>query len=171
MPYNQQMRALDQQPNLAKLAEMLQSTRGAGNQYSVPDWVPLLGGSGVGDMFLGKSPEEIENWSYGNAPMQVPEMSNVPQFKKGRAQSLADTAMLLSGPAESTARNAMAGNVGMIIKPKGGNWLDDNVNRLLKSYSERSSAPVQDWVQNKLGSYIRNEMGTLEDPIRRIADE
>ena len=171
MPYNQQMRALDQQPSLAKLAEMLQSTRSAGNQYSVPDWVPLLGGSGVGDMFLGKSPEEIENWSYGNAPMQVPEMSNVPQFKKGRAQSLADTVMLLSGPAESTARNAAAGNVGMIIKPKGGNWLDNNLKRVLSGYSERTSEPVQDWVQKKLGSYIRNEMGTLEDPIRRIADE
>ena len=171
MPYNQQMRALDQQPNLAKLAEMLQSTRSVGNQYSVPDWVPLLGGSGVGDMFLGKSPEEIENWSYGNAPMQVPEMSRLPQFKKGRAQSLADTAMLLSGPAESTARNAAAGNVGMIIKPKGGNWLDDNLKQVLRHYSERTSEPVQDWVQNKLGNYIRNEMGTLEDPIRRIADE
>ena len=91
MPYNQQMRALDQQPSLAKLAEMLQSTRSAGNQYSVPNWVPLLGGSGVGDMFLGKSPEEIENWSYGNAPMQVPEMSRVPQFKKGRATTLYET--------------------------------------------------------------------------------
>ena len=171
MPYNQQMRALDQQPSLAKLAEMLQSTRSAGNQYSVPNWVPLLGGSGVGDMFLGKSPEEIENWSYGNAPMQVPEMSRLPQFKKGRAQSLADTAMLLSGPAESTARNAAAGNVGMIIKPKGGNWLDNNLKQVLNRYSERTSEPVQDWVQKKLGSYIRNEMGTLEDPIRRIADE
>jgi hypothetical protein len=122
-------------------------------------------------MFLGKSPEEIENWSYGNAPMQVPEMSRLPQFKKGRAQSLADTAMLLSGPAESTARNAAAGNVGMIIKPKGGNWLDDNLKQVLRHYSERTSEPVQDWVQNKLGNYIRNEMGTLEDPIRRIADE
>jgi len=174
MPYNQQMRALDQQPNLAKLAEMLQSTRSAGNQYSVPDWVPLVGGSGVGDMFLGKSPEEIENWSYGNAPMQVPEMSRVPQFKKGRAQSLADTAMLLSGPAESTARNAAAGNVGMIIKPKGGNWLNNagiNINSFLGGHSEDVSIPVQDWAQKKLGSYIRNEMGTLEDPIRRIAEE
>jgi hypothetical protein len=172
MPYNQQMRALDQQPSLAKLAEMLQSTRSAGNQYSVPNWVPLLGGSGVGDMFLGKSPEEIENWSYGNAPMQVPEMSRVPQFKKGRAQSLADTAMLLSGPAESTARNAAAGNVGMIIKPKGGNWVDKgSISRRLKGYSEDMPEHMQDWVDKKLGSYIRNEMGTLEDPIRRIADE
>jgi hypothetical protein len=172
MPYNQQMRALDQQPSLAKLAEMLQSTRSAGNQYSVPNWVPLLGGSGVGDMFLGKSPEEIENWSYGNAPMQVPEMSRVPQFKKGRAQSLADTAMLLSGPAESTARNAAAGNVGMIIKPKGGNWLGvDRRHSPEYGVPKVVDQPVNSWLEQKLASYIKNEMGTLEDPIRRIADE
>lgn len=172
MPYNQQMRALDQQPNLAKLAEMLQSTRSAGNQYSVPDWVPLVGGSGVGDMFLGKSPEEIENWSYGNAPMQVPEMSRVPQFKKGRAQSLADTAMLLSGPAESTARNAAAGNVGMIIKPKGGNWVNDLGNNAYFRELEMDLPEnfPRDWLHKKLASYVKNEMATPEDPIRAIAE-
>jgi hypothetical protein len=152
---------------------MLQSTRSAGNQYSVPDWVPLVGGSGVGDMFLGKSPEEIENWSYGNAPMQVPEMSRVPQFKKGRAQSLADTAMLLSGPAESTARNAAAGNVGMIIKPKGGNWAKDLTD--LASFRELANDLPEnfprDWLHKKLASYVKNEMATPEDPIRAIAEK
>jgi len=195
MPYN---RAIPQQPSLAKLAELLQNAKSSGNQYSVPDWVPLLGGSGAGDMLLGNAPEEIENWSYGDAPMRVPEMSNVPQFKKGRAQSLADTAMLLAGPAESTARNAMAGNVGMIIKPKGGNWLDvygrtpsraayqfeRSVDPELAGYARagmhlmpheyNETVPVMavnDWLQQKLGKYIQNEMGTPEDPVRRIAEE
>jgi hypothetical protein len=195
MPYN---RAIPQQPSLAKLAEFLQNAKSSGNQYSVPNWVPLLGGSGAGDMLLGNAPEEIENWSYGDAPMRVPEMSNVPQFKKGRAQSLADTAMLLAGPAESTARNAMAGNVGMIIKPKGGNWLDvygrtpsraahqfeRSVDPELAGYARagmhlmpheyNETVPVMavnDWLQQKLGKYIQNEMGTPEDPVRRIAEE
>jgi hypothetical protein len=195
MPYN---RAIPQQPSLAKLAELLQDAKSSGNQYSVPNWVPLLGGSGAGDMLLGNAPEEIENWSYGDAPMRVPEMSNVPQFKKGRAQSLADTVMLLAGPAESTARNAMAGNVGMIIKPKGGNWLDAygrspekaasqfgrSVDPELASYARsgmhlmpheyNETVPVMavnDWLQQKLSKYIKNEMGTPEDPIRRIAEE
>ena len=195
---NQQMKAIPQQPNLARLAELLQNAKSSGNQYSVPDWVPLLGGSGAGDMLLGNAPEEIENWSYGDAPMRVPEMSNVPQFKKGRAQSLADTAMLLSGPAESTARNAMAGNVGMIIKPKGGNWLDAygktpsraaykferSVDPELAGYARagmhlmpheyNETVPVMavnDWLQQKLAKYIKNEMGTPEDPVRRIAEE
>ena len=198
MPYN---RAIPQQPNLARLAELLQDAKSSGNQYSVPNWVPLLGGSGAGDMLLGNAPEEIENWSYGDMPMRVPEMSNVPQFKKGRAQSLADTAMLLAGPAESTARNAMAGNVGMIIKPKGGNWLDTldtyagspekaasqfsrSVDPELAGYARagmhlmpheyNETVPkmaVNDWLKQKLGKYIQNEMGTPEDPIRRIAEE
>ena len=195
MPYN---RAIPQQPNLARLAELLQDAKSSGNQYSVPNWVPLLGGSGAGDMLLGNAPEEIENWSYGDMPMRVPEMSNVPQFKKGRAQSLADTAMLLAGPAESTARNAMAGNVGMIIKPKGGNWLDTygrspekaasqfsrSVDPELESYARsgmhlmpheyNETVPkmaVNDWLKQKLGKYIQNEMATPEDPIRRIAEE
>jgi hypothetical protein len=195
MPYN---RAIPQQPNLARLAELLQDAKSSGNQYSVPNWVPLLGGSGAGDMLLGNAPEEIENWSYGDMPMRVPEMSNVPQFKQGRAQSLADTAMLLAGPAESTARNAMAGNVGMIIKPKGGNWLDAFGRSPEKSASQftRSVDPelagyaragmhlmpheynetvpvmaVNDWLQQKLAKYIQNEMGTPEDPVRRIAEE
>jgi hypothetical protein len=195
MPYN---RAIPQQPSLAKLAELLQNAKSSGNQYSVPDWVPLLGGSGAGDMLLGNAPEEIENWSYGDAPMRVPEMSNVPQFKKGRAQSLADTAMLLAGPAENTARNAMAGNVGMIIKPKGGNWLnaygktpsraaykfERSVDPELAGYARagmhlmpheyNETVPVMavnDWLQQKLAKYIQNEMGTPEDPVRRIAEE
>jgi hypothetical protein len=197
MPYN---RAIPQQPSLAKLAELLQNAKSSGNQYSVPDWVPLLGGSGAGDMLLGNAPEEIENWSYGDMPMRVPEMSNVPQFKKGRAQSLADTAMLLAGPAESTARNAMAGNVGMIIKPKGGNFVkgasyyrtpedaamvySQYVDPELAGYARAGmhlmpheyaetvpKMAVNDWLQQKLAKYIKNEMGTPEDPVRRIAEE
>jgi hypothetical protein len=115
-------------------------------------------------------------------PMRVPEMSNVPQFKQGRAQSLADTAMLLAGPAESTARNAMAGNVGMIIKPKGGNFVkgtryyitpEDAAMRYAQPTDPRFPhfETVNDWLQQKLSKYIKNEMGTPEDPVRRIAEE
>jgi len=46
-------------------------------------------------LLMGQSPEEVENWSFGNYPLRVPEMTNVPQFKKGRAQSLLDTAAVL----------------------------------------------------------------------------
>lgn len=74
--------------------------------------MPLAGGVGAGDLLMGKTPEEIENWSYGNAPMQIPEMSNVPQFKRGRAQSLADALTTLAPGVKATEDLP----VGMAIK-------------------------------------------------------
>lgn len=105
-------KAQDQNENLGRLAEMLGSARDIGNQYKVPSWVPLAGGTGAGDLLMGRTPEEIENWSYGNAPMQIPEMSNVPQFKRGRAQSLADALTTLAPGVKATEDLP----VGMAIK-------------------------------------------------------
>jgi len=63
---------------------------------------------------------------------------------------------------------------GGIIKPKGGNWLDGYGRSPEKSASEfirhDDSAEMRDWLQQKLGKYIQNEMGTPEDPVRRIAE-
>jgi len=95
-------KAQEQNENLGRLAELLGSARDIGNEYKVPSWVPLAGGTGAGDLLMGKTPEEIENWSYGNAPMQIPEMSNVPQFKRGRAQSLADALTTLAPGVKAT---------------------------------------------------------------------
>ena len=88
--------------------------------------------------------------------------------------------------------------IGGIIKPKGGNWLDAygrtpekaasqfsrSVDPELESYARagmhlmpheyNETVPkmaVNDWLKQKLGKYIQNEMGTPEDPIRRIAEE
>jgi hypothetical protein len=88
--------------------------------------------------------------------------------------------------------------IGGIIKPKGGNWLDTfgrtpekaanqftrSVDPELAGYARagmhlmpheyNETVPVMavnDWLQQKLGKYIKNEMGTPEDPIRRIAEE
>jgi hypothetical protein len=52
---------------------------------------------GVGDLLLGRAPEEMQEWSYGNAPMRVVgggTGSLIPQLKTGRAEGLADTAFL-----------------------------------------------------------------------------
>jgi len=63
---------------------------------------------------------------------------------------------------------------GGIIKPKGGNWLDAYGRTPEKSASEfirhDDSAEMRDWLQQKLGKYIQNEMATPEDPVRRIAE-
>jgi len=63
---------------------------------------------------------------------------------------------------------------GGIIKPKGGNWLDAYGRTPEKAASQfirhDDSAEMRDWLQQKLGKYIKNEMGTQEDPVRRIAE-
>jgi hypothetical protein len=144
MPYN---RAIPQQPSLAKLAELLQNAKSSGNQYSVPDWVPLLGGSGAGDMLLGNAPEEIENWSYGDAPMQIPEMSNVPQFKRGRAQSLADALTTLA-PGVKVTEGLPAGL--SFIGPKSRNW-DKVAAELAAKKLDEGADPAEVWREHLIG--------------------
>lgn len=84
------MQAIPQNESLAALAYALSKGRDIGNKVQLPYDL-----GGVGDLLVGKTPEEIENWSYGNAPMQVPEMSNFPQFKKGRGESFGDAVTTL----------------------------------------------------------------------------
>ncbi len=50
--------------------------------------------SPIGDLLLGKAPEEMENIAYGDLPMRMPEMSNIPVMKTGRKQGVADLAMV-----------------------------------------------------------------------------
>lgn len=90
---------------LAWLAAKLRGARDVGDVVQVP----VLGG--LGSMFLGKAPEELTEWSYGNAPMTVPEMTRVPQFKRGRADSFTDFAFAAQGAsplAKIAERGAMA---------------------------------------------------------------
>jgi len=85
-----------------------------------------------------------------------------------------------------------------VVKEKGGNWLVNSVeegvqglkqnvlNELgLKNLAERAGADVAEevrvrqqptealnsWIDKKLTKYIKNEMGTAEDPIRKLAEQ
>ena len=89
-----QIRPTPRNPVMGGVADFVRGVRDLANQYEIKDFVPLLGGMGVGDLLLGKSPEELEEWAYGNAPMRIPEMSNVPMVKTGRKEQLADTLFL-----------------------------------------------------------------------------
>lgn len=96
-------------PVMGGVADFVRDVRSLANQYEIKDFVPLLGGMGVGDLLLGKSPEEIEEWAYGNAPMRIPEMTNVPMVKTGRKEQLADAAFLGLDAAGLTKGAAIAG--------------------------------------------------------------
>jgi hypothetical protein len=82
-----------------------------------------------------------------------------------------------------------------VIKPKGGNWLagsvEDTVGGLKKAYipdpellriarangvavnedAVATNEALARWMDQKLGKYIKNEMGTPEDPIRALAEK
>lgn len=95
-----EIRATPQNKALAQLAQLLRSGRELGDKVEIP----LLGG--LGSMFLGKYPEEIEEWSYGNAPMQMTPMGDrLPKMKAGRGQQVADTLFAVAdlGAARSLA--------------------------------------------------------------------
>jgi hypothetical protein len=89
-----EIRATPRNQVMGGVADFVRGVRDLANQYEIKDFVPLLGGMGVGDLLLGKSPEELEEWAYGNLPMRVPEMSNVPIVKTGRKEQLMDTMFL-----------------------------------------------------------------------------
>ena len=81
-----------------------------------------------------------------------------------------------------------------VIKPKGGNWLAGSVERALgplkksvdpelAGYAERGQnlmpheaadvlpkMALNKWIDTKLGKYVRNELGTPEDPVRALAE-
>ena len=63
-----------------------------------------------------------------------------------------------------------------IIKEGGGNWLAGNVEGALKPLKREDVSvskpdPLNQWVDKQLTRYIKNQMGTKEDPIRASADK
>jgi len=49
---------------IGRLADLLQSGKSSANQYQVLPQVPLIGGTGLGDLFMGKAPELVDDISY-----------------------------------------------------------------------------------------------------------
>ena len=46
------------------LADLLLSAKQKANKYEIKEWVPLLGGTGFGDLFMGEAPELVDDISY-----------------------------------------------------------------------------------------------------------
>lgn len=49
---------------LGRLADLLTRGKTAANQYQILPQVPLIGGTGLGDLFMGKAPELLDDVSY-----------------------------------------------------------------------------------------------------------
>ena len=105
---------IEQNSILGTAAKGIKAVRDFGNKATVPDFIPLMGGQGVGDLFVGQAPEEIENLSYGNYPFDMPYQGTggyLPRVKPNRQTSLADTVFLGGGllPVGAVAKSAVKG--------------------------------------------------------------
>jgi len=73
-----------------------------------------------------------------------------------------------------------------VIKPKGGNWFGDTVNDALKNLKRdtmmgapndtvedvlKKKEALNNWVDRNLTNYVKKEMATPEDPVRKLAEE
>lgn len=145
------------------LADALMGARNFADRAKVPDFVPLIGGEGVGSLLVGKAPEEVNEWSYGNSPIQMNPYAGrtasfVPEMKRGRGQQLADALSLLSLPGGKTAASMMMGAVpgvdtAMFIGSKAKTWDAAAAARAVEM--EKAGVPAQS---------IWSETGTLRGP-------
>lgn len=62
---------------LGALADALSTARDYGNRFH-----------GAGDFLVGGVPDELNEWSYGNSPVHMSEMSNIPMIAPNRAENL-----------------------------------------------------------------------------------
>ena len=109
-----EMRPTPRNALLGAIADALQAGKGFANKAQIPAGVPLLGGQGLGDVLLGQAPQELSEWSYGNAPMRINPnagrtASYVPEMKPGRGQGVADALMLAQVPG---GKNALLAGMG-----------------------------------------------------------
>ena len=157
-------------------------------------------GRGGGHLFnaLGKIltiPEHITGSSMGLDPMlglvgKTGELHSIPKagrYAASRAAPFAKSTAEMANELYATGQMpGMVNPVMNVIKNKGGNWLPGSVERnveLIKGLDadlvdqlglnpvNASSPHIANWVDNKLVKYIKNEMGTPEDPIRKLADK
>lgn len=93
---------------LGAASDGLRSVRGALDVVPLPE---VLGG-GLGQLLIGKAPEEVNEWSYGNSPLrETPQGPRLlPQFRSDRGAGVVDTALL---PVAETVGLAKLGNYGL----------------------------------------------------------
>jgi hypothetical protein len=96
------------------IADAMIGVRDFADRARVPESVPLLGGQGVGSLFLGRAPEEVNELSYGNSPFQINPYagrtgSYVPEMKRGRGAQVFDALSLLPVPGARTVAGGLFG--------------------------------------------------------------
>jgi hypothetical protein len=99
-------------PNVARIGEMLKIAKKYADQYYVKDYVPLIGGTTLGEFLLGKAPEEIERWGQGDYPFRNPNEvvktggNRLDVWKTGRFEPTFDVLANVALPAVGTGQIA-----------------------------------------------------------------
>ena len=83
-----------------------------------------------------------------------------------------------AGPLSRLARHLAADSepvrrgIANIIKDRGGNWIDGNLNRGLKQLKLTGDryGELNDWIDGPLRKYIMRDMASEADPIRKLAE-
>jgi hypothetical protein len=116
-------------PNVAKIGEMLKIAKKYADQYYVKDYVPLIGGTTLGEFLLGKAPEEVERWGQGDYPFRNPNEvvktggNRLDVWKTGRFEPTFDVVMNVGLPVAGAAKVTKNVPVGLsIMGPESASW-------------------------------------------------
>lgn len=129
---------------------------------------------------------------YAGAPSQASVMhpGALSAYEGGELAGMAE--MLI--PGASLAKGALGAALAGVIKPRGGNWIprsvENSISELIERAGEtdptrlaalreqmgnpelgRSGEALGRWIEGPLTKYIKRDMATPEDPVRRLAEE
>lgn len=129
---------------------------------------------------------------YAGAPSQASVMhpGALSAYEGGELAGIAEALI----PGAAMAKGALGAALAGVIKPRGGNWIPGDVESSISNLFERlgetdparlaalreqtgnpelgrSGEALGRWIEGPLTKYIKRDMATPEDPVRRLADE
>jgi hypothetical protein len=149
-------------PTAGKIADLLRRAKEFGNQYEVKDYVPFFGGTGIGDLFLGQAPEEVNRWSYGDYPFRNPSSvvgtggNRLDVWKTGRFEPTFDVVANVALPAVGTAQMT-AKPLARALAPKAAEMAENYLTKTGAIANITEPSPVK--IAEALRQPTKNELG------------
>jgi len=164
-----EMKPIPQNETVGAIAGALRRAQQFGSQYKIPEFVPLLGGTGADEMLgLPGAAAEVERWSYGDYPLTMENTGAagyIPRVKtkkgedgrrESRVMDLVDTA-------------GVAGPIGGLVKKVGTN-LVQTAPAIGRDMLESMTSPMRSYViKPKGGNWLTPEVSGKPDPRSTIA--
>lgn len=169
--------------HLAGLKGVLNNAKLSWGPLGPPDGTEALKeGIGVGDLTMGRFPEELDLQAYGHSPWissddKAGTGDRLPQLKPGRKEGVADVVgMLPVGPAELKGAVAGAGELGAALAGQVRKKGDVITPELAKKFADRlfmdprsgNDLDIPPIVKEKAAKYFQSVGGTESDPLKKI---